>query len=65
MSSRRKREHSSVEPTNQVKEEDIPQPTMEEIDAFTKVLNSAAKKPAILKITQPYAQAFISKLVTM
>ncbi len=35
---------------------------MEEIDAFTKVLNSAAKKPAILKITQPYAQAFIPKL---
>ncbi len=35
---------------------------MEEIDAFTKVLNSAAKKPAVLKITQPYAQAFIPKL---
>ena len=40
----------------------IPQPTAAEINTFYGILNSANKKPAILKIIQPYAESFIPKL---
>ena len=37
-------------------------PSTTELDAFYKAINEAKKKPVVLKITQPYAEAFIPKL---
>jgi len=37
-------------------------PSPAAIDIFFRKVNMAKKKPAILKITQPYAQGFIPKL---
>ena len=37
-------------------------PSPAAIDHFFREVNMAKKKPAILKITQPYAQGFIPKL---
>ena len=33
-----------------------------ELDTFYKAINEAKRKPAILKITQPFAEVFIPKL---
>lgn len=40
----------------------VPEPTKEEMDRFYRDMNRAKKKPAILKIIQPYAQEFIPKM---
>ena len=39
-----------------------PVPSTTELDAFYKAINEAKKKPAILKITQPFAETFIPML---
>ena len=40
----------------------VPVPTDHELEAFYKSINESDSKPAILKITDPYHEAFIPKL---
>ena len=40
----------------------VPSPSTTELDAFYKAISEAKKKPAILKITQPFAETFIPML---
>lgn len=44
------------------KKRKIPEPTTEEIEVFYSAINRASKKPAILKVTMPYAKSFVPKL---
>lgn len=45
-----------------VRKRQIPPPTEDEISAFYSTIDGAKKKPAILKLIQPYAEFFIPKL---
>ena len=40
----------------------VPSPSTTELDVYYKAINEAEKKPAILKITQPFAGTFILML---
>lgn len=53
----RQEEHDGAQPTTK---RNIPEPSESELKLFYEALHQAEKKPAVLKITQPYAAQFIS-----
>jgi len=43
----------------------VPKPSKEEMDAFFVKINTAIKKPAILKVVEPYSEQFIPKVFSL